>query len=303
MSLINEALKKAQSQQEPSKAVAPGEVRSTVAQAMDHSVPQPSTLPPLAGKRPGVLLPALAGSTILAVLVLGIGLIFWSLNRPTAPVSVAAAAEETKPPPVSASNAAESAAAISEDEGPEPTPTAAEPAPESLPERSDPAAAPVSTPEPAFSIDPAPAAVKPVSAPSEREESASTSDAPAPSPEPVEAFPSPQIAASTAAAPTEPRTSSAAPNGEPAPATGATPTAEPTLVPQSEILDVIEQLEIRGIMADSRRVLIYDRRVKRSFAFGLDSTVSRNPLLKIKDITPSSIIFTDDAGRSFTKSF
>ena len=290
MSLINEALKKAQSQQNPDKSAARNAgTGSTVAQAMERGSPQPGTPPPLSANGQSLLVPVLTGGAILAVLVFGVGLTLWSLNRPAETVSDVARAEAPAPPPPApgeAEPAAEPAAAA--DVQP------AQPAPPPVP-----ATLPVAD-EPAFAVEPAPPLEQPAPRAPAPESPALPLDEPAPTPP----APASEAARSADAAPTEPEPSPA-PQAveEPAPAAEATRSAEPAPVPEAEIRERIGQLEIRGIMADSRRVLIYDSRVKRSFAFGLDSTVSQNPFLKIKDITSSSILFTDDAGRSFTKTF
>ncbi|MCC5807382.1 MAG: hypothetical protein JJU00_13750 [Opitutales bacterium] len=300
MSLINEALKKAQSQQDPAKTSArKAGTGSTVTQAMGRRSPH---VPAVPAPRSSLLLPVLAGGAILAVLVLGIGLIFWSLNRPSDTGSEIARAEPSampQPPPPTSPDTTGAAAAAVED-AVAPTEAPAEPAqspppvPLQRPNTEDPPD--VSDSEPVLSVEPAPPLEQPTRQPAPPDAASPTAAQQRESvPTAAEGAEAPEAVAETAPAPAPPE-----PEATP-PAADLPPVPAP--FPEAQILEVIDQLEIRGIMADSRRVLIYDSRVKRSFAYGLDSTVSGNPFLKIKDITSSSIIFTDDAGRSFTKSF
>lgn len=280
MSLINEALKKAQALQDannsaPSKGGADGAARRNAGGS------EPSM-------RTGAAAFIFAGVALFTLL--GIGLAVRNLSTPAETRAETALADPIRPAPPPS-------------EDPVPTPAQTE-------KQEGDGMRPGETDDPPRTLNDPLQTVSPAAEPA-REKPASTPQAvDAPGKTPV----AENGSSTERSTPVRREAESARPSTQPhaavipdetSPATDANPAEPPppAPVPEEEILAIIDLLEIRGIMADSKRVLIYDSRVKRSFAYGIGSTVSRTPLLKIREITPRSITFNDEAGRSFTKAF
>ncbi len=284
MSLINEALKRAQSQQQ-NRATGSGNTGgASIGQAMRQEGPQ--RFPQ--NHRSSALPWLIAGGCLLTLLVLGFGLILWTLSsqrsiKEAPAIALAEPAQISSRPEASSSPRPERPETISE---------IAAAGPQDLDASAPTAPSPLSSPgQTETAADPAPGqAVSAMPA----ESTAHHISEPAPSP-----VSSPPAAVPTAA-PTETAQTLPPETVPPESALSGSPTVAPT---EEEVWAVIDRLEIRGIMAGLSRVLVFDPPANRSFAYDKGSTVSRTPLLVIREISPEAITFEDDAGQTYVKPF
>ena len=279
MSLINEALKRAQSQ----KSAPPPAAGSPPAGS-----PPPPPPTPVGTPVPGIITLLLVGGTILAVFTLGAGLIIWGLRSDRGPIPepVRVAAEM----PVAPAAPAPPAAILAEP--PPPPPPSPSPSPSPFPSLDERREAPPQEDSSPFAAPPPPVlppAIAPIPAPPG-----------VPSPPPATGAAT--VAATAPSAPVSvPGIERPAPQPEPPPPAPPAPPAPPQ--PDPAILGFLSEIEIRGIMAGLQRVLIFNPADNRSSAFEAGAVFSRDPLLTIKEIRQRSIIFEDENGLRYEKRF
>ncbi|HRE80506.1 MAG TPA: hypothetical protein PLN52_05630 [Opitutaceae bacterium] len=263
MSLINEALKKAQKQR-TNEPLAPTAV----------GAPPPPRVAKRKPPMPAQTLVLIGGLclVLIGILVGGAWFIFKSPSEPAPSV----ASKPSTPAPAHAQAAKEEPAST-------PATTVAA---TSTPAASPPAATPVPTSAPA----PAPAAqvsLPTVSAPSSPTPSKDT-------PSPAAGVASPAVAAVTPA-PT------AAPTPEPDEIIQITSAhLAPRFVPQSpQVMAVVDTFKVSGIRASASdpKVLMNDR------VFRLNDIVERTHGLRLTEIHTDRLTFVDEAGASYSKSF
>jgi len=89
---------------------------------------------------------------------------------------------------------------------------------------------------------------------------------------------------------------------KPAPSTQAPPAPEAG-IPDALVQDFIERLQVRGIMSGGKKALIYNEETQRSGAYGTGSTINNELRIRILAITEHSITFIDHAGVTYLKQF
>lgn len=284
MSLINEALKKAQAQRQ-------GGSPATPPPSTGDAPPPPASVSPTSRDSSGPNLWMILGIlAVIAVIFAGAaGLVVWGLMSQKNAEPVAQTATPAAETPAPASN-------------PQPGPP------------SDNAEAETTKPI-EFKVEPlsgddikALEAVK-----EEPKEPVETEPVAAPAaPEPLSAKPAPEkpakVAASPKAAPTpakEPpptvaRKAEIPPvEGQPA----EKPEAPAATGPDPAVEAFLAQLEVRGVMSGGKKVLIFNQSTARSSAYQAGATVNNELQIKIVNITEQSISFVDHVGFVYTKRF
>ena len=69
------------------------------------------------------------------------------------------------------------------------------------------------------------------------------------------------------------------------------------------VRDYLDRLEIRGIFTGSNRVLIHDRETRRTQSYQNGSLVHREPSVLIHEIREDSVVFEDQTGTHYVKYF
>lgn len=312
MSLINDALKKAQeaqrraSGQEQAPAQAPHAPRP--ASAPPEGSFQPKTMTVASPPKPeSKTQPArVIASVAMITLLFGIGsmVIFWyvyrKISQESTPAFVStptATAQLVPEPPAS-----EPFQANPLPEAPSPTPTA-EPTPVAVTEKPEAPAFAASTP--AATTTRALAPVAPASTPKTSPLLQNATAAQQASQQRIDdintiadTFQTPPAKPTPVAAPTP------AINPTPAPAPDPIPIEEPKLPSsQAEVVKYLEAIEIQGVMGGSRKVLIFDRVADRVRAFAPGDTVNYGLDITVTEIKPHAITFTDHAGVAYLKRF
>lgn len=75
------------------------------------------------------------------------------------------------------------------------------------------------------------------------------------------------------------------------------------LPPNPDVIARLQELEIRGIMSGGSKVLIFDSATGKTRAYRAGESLSGSMGLEVVEITPSTIQFKDYEGRLHTKSF
>ncbi len=125
--------------------------------------------------------------------------------------------------------------------------------------------------------------------------------APPAQPEIISPEPVPPVLSSTSPAPTE--TAHTAPATPAAAAPAAPETVTPPPAPDPLIAAHIAQLEVRGVMTGGSKILLFDPAESRSRAFSAGDQVNDQMGLVIEDISARTITFVDHAGAIYTKGF
>ncbi|MCD8483651.1 MAG: hypothetical protein LR015_13950, partial [Verrucomicrobia bacterium] len=73
----------------------------------------------------------------------------------------------------------------------------------------------------------------------------------------------------------------------------------------ARILDIIDQIEVRGLMGDGRKVLLFFRDTGRTQAFDVGSVINNEWQIRISGVAdnPRRVVFEDNAGAIYTKQF
>lgn len=95
--------------------------------------------------------------------------------------------------------------------------------------------------------------------------------------------------------------------GEPVIPAVATPVAsspiEKVVAPDPEITAFVSSLEIRGVMRGGQRILIFDPTVQRSRAYAPNEILSETWELLVVSISPQRVEFVDERGATYFKRF
>lgn len=276
MSLISEALKKAQAQQQGQPSPHANAPAPTDAAVRASPPPLAASLPAgeskVSASKPLVLL---AVAAIAFVFMLGGGLIVWgvlNLSKSTLDGTALTIATDNPAPPVPASAPQTAASEPANASADLPSPdTSLTPITFNV---EEPAAALATAPTAA--AQPAQASVAAVVAPSPTP----APDAQAPRPEPVAGLPTPSAISAA-----------------PAPPPATPPEQRP------EVRQRIANLEIRGIMRGGGKVLLYDAQIQRSRAFSSGDDVDTDLGITIFSISSNQLTFIDEEGARYLKRF
>ncbi len=299
MSLINDALKKAQKQQDPLSADAAAVTGSGA------SAVAPAGLRRGKSSGPG-LERWLLGIVALVVVLVGLTVVGVLVFRKEGPPQIAAASRPTASTPVAPTAPAASVPAPAAPMTAAPSPTAS--APPAAPLASAPTvaaavpnalatpAAPMTSAPTVTSASPAPAASSSpaVEPPAIAAATAPTATVSAPAPAP--ASPSVQVNLSASAPAPEPAPPPRAAPPEPKP---VPPAASPEMPYHRRVLAFVDSLHVTGVRAagDDSKVLMNDR------VYRIGDIVEHELGLKLVAITSSSVTFVDGRGAKYTRNF
>jgi hypothetical protein len=300
MSLINEALKKAQRQR---GGEAPPAVGAPSAAAPPASAPPPQAPPPAyprMARRPAMPASTVAllagGGVLLVALAIGAVVLLWPKEKfPAAPENVAAVKPAPVAPPTAPSaTAVNSAPPPAQSVAPKPPAPANSPLP---PLPALPSVAPAAVAATTAPVAPAPAP-PPATIPAPINAAPPIAVAPPP--------PSPTVAPAPVAVPTSPAPAptpvapvAVSPTPPPAPAVPAvvTPPAPPR--PDHRLDTLVTALRVTGVKAaagDPEPRALIDNRV-----FKLGDILDRPAGLRLTKITPATLTFTDANGFDYEK--
>lgn len=290
MSLINEALKKAQAQRQSADGFSPS----------PPPPPPPGSSPPVvagsAANQPGT------GKLLLVLLILallfvgGVGLLVWGLMRG----QDKSANETAVAPPPSASSAP---ASLPTDRA-QATESAAKPLPPiefKMEEEAGVSEDSVSEMEKSEAGSGRNGSPQPSAGTAEiRGQSSGNSEEakiPAETP-PPESPPTPPTPSSS-----PPPSSENTLSAQPVPPPSGPRQTPPGVIADPAVEEFIAALEVRGVMSGGKKALIFDPVTQQSRAYSVGSTISNELQVKVEDISESSIAFIDNAGYIYTKPF
>jgi hypothetical protein len=293
MSLISEALKKAQAQRQgqtaPPASPPPVPTPTVMVGHLPRQIAAPSQGHPSPSGPRWVTIVALVA--VLAVFFGGgTALVVWGLLGITDKEARTAAEAASGSPPTVVAAAAVAPTPSINPETPVEAPSIAPLAPAAAP------AAPLSpvvfrveepTPPPPAEMPPAPASTA----------------APPVAPPTVVSFPTaPASAAVVGAGPSVPTSAAASPT-KAAPPPVAPPAPPPPPPPDPAVEAFIASLEVRGVMTGGQKILLFDPTEQRSRAFSADDIVGAAWGLRVTRIGHQRLELTDERGASYTKRF